>query len=81
MSGFFWLISRKLFALFDCTGRHVACLLYSTRKGCHISRAACETLASGDLNAFAEFTYDPKAMITTADSIGTYLFGMLVVIR
>jgi hypothetical protein len=40
----------------------------------YIYRAACETLATGDLNALAEFTDDPKAMITAADSIGTYLF-------
>ena len=36
-----------------------------------IYRAACETSATGDLNTLTDFTYDPKASVTTADSIGT----------
>ena len=47
----------------------------------HTYSAASETPATGDLNAFADFTYDPKVTDATADRIYRYLFRMLVVIR
>jgi hypothetical protein len=53
--------------------QYIAIALYNMQRiATYIS--ACGALAAGSLNVLADFTFNSKGTVLTADRIGTYLF-------